>query len=168
MTRSPGTTLAETMISCLLFGTFMTVTLGLFHSMTRVVRQEQNPSEQLAEARVAALSVAGRLRDAHALGFPKLPDLLSRPTSHLYLRSLTDARTYEYRVRDGVLSESHYGFRQRPWEESVAPGKGRRLCAAQALTVTSGGYAHPTRITVRIDLLDGRQVQAVSNFRESL
>lgn len=164
-----GATLAELIVSCLLFSVFTTVALGLFSGMTRTVRREQQPAERLAEGRVAALKVARRLRNCEALVRPPLRELLGQPTSMAMLRDGVLRKTVEWKIDHGVLCETFYPYLYNPLHPGQAlPEKGLRLCSARSFMLKSGGVAFPTRVTIEIVLSDGRAVRAVTNFREAI
>lgn len=167
--RSRGATLAEMIVSCALFSVFMMVALGLFSSMTTTVRREQQPGERLTEGRLAALKVAQRLRNCNAFVKPTLREALTTPCESLMLRDPMRDRTVEFRLQNEVLTESYYPLLYNPNKPGeVKPEKGLRLCGASSFRLVSGGYEHPTCMTIEIVLTDGRLVQAVTNFREAI
>lgn len=168
--RRRGHTLVETLVSCVLFSVFMMVALGLFSSMTRTVRREQTPAEQMLEGRLAVWKCARRLRNCSALVRPTLPELLFTPASApILLRERIPRRTVEFVVLDGTLFERYYSGFYDPLDPGTEkPSKGLRMCAARSLEMRSGGAEFPTRLDLRLVLPDGRMVRAVTNFREAI
>jgi hypothetical protein len=164
-----GATLAELLIVCALFSVFMTVSVGLFTSMTRVVGREQKPVERMMQGRVAVLKIARRIRNCNGLVAPKLRQLLDTPTDSLMLKDQVLAQLVDIHIDNGILRETYYPLHYDPESpQDIKPFKIRRLTPARSFQISSGGVQHPTRIVVEITLADGREVRAVSNFREAL
>ena len=109
MRGNRGATLVDMVISCALFGVFMTVAIGLFTGMTKVVRREQKPAERLMEARVAVLKICRRIRNCREMVSPSLRELLVEgDRSVIILRDRVKRRTVKLEVADGLLTETYY------------------------------------------------------------
>ncbi len=164
-----GATLIEMMVSCGLFSVFMVVSVGLFTSMTRVVSKEQQPAERLAEARVAALTIARRFRNCSAFVKPSLWQVVQHPTDRLMLRDGVLEKTVEFELVNGVLRETYYRADYDPAKpKTTEPIKSLRLTEARSFRVVGGGIAHPTRLTIELTTTDDRTVRAVTNLREAI
>lgn len=147
----------------------MVISTGLFADMTRVVRREQTPAEQMLEGRLAALKVCRRMRNCKALITPAIKTFLSEPTDTLMLRDAVAGKSVDYRVINGQLTETLYPLDYdltKPQE--FKPIKRRTLGPAKTIKITSGGFAHPTRVSVEVTLPDDRVVRSVTNFREAI
>ena len=97
--RTEGTTLVDLVVSCALFSVFMTVAIGLFTSMTRVVSREQKPAEQMMEARVAVLKVCRRIRNCKEMVSPTLREMMTGgDQSVIILRDRVLRRTVKFEV----------------------------------------------------------------------
>lgn len=147
----------------------MVISTGMFADMTRVVRREQTPAEQLLAGRLASLKVCRRVRNCKGLITPSIKTFLSEPTESMMLRDRVAGKTVDYRVVNGQLTETLYPLDYDPTKpQNFKPTKRRTLGQARALKITSGGYAHPTRVSVEVTLPDDRVVRCVTNFREAI
>jgi hypothetical protein len=162
-----GSSLAELIVACGLFSVFMVVSIGMFTGMTRVVRTEQKPSERLLEARLALLQVTQRIRNCEAFITPKFRQILYQPTDQIILRDGLLQRAVRLVVEKNALVETQYAIDYDPTKvDEYKPLGQKHLMPASAFTLTSGGVENPTRVTISIVMLDGREVKAVTNFRE--
>ena len=168
--RLKGTTLVDLVVSCALFSVFMTVAIGLFTSMPRVVSREQKPAERMMEARVAALKVCRRLRNCKEMVSPTLREMMAGgESSTILLRDQVLRRTVKLEVVEGILTETHYLLDyDHKNAAQFRPIKALRLTPCRDFSLQSGGFAHPTRLHVHLTTTDERTVQATTNFREAL
>lgn len=164
-----GSSVAELLVACGLFSVFMVVSIGMFTSMTRVVRTEQQPSERLLEARVALLRVAQRVRNCEALVSPSFRELLYRQTDRVILRDGVLRKAVQWQVEEGSLVETIYPLDYDLTRVAEYKALDRQyLMPAREFSMTSGGLEYPTRVVIRIEMTDGREVKSVTNFREAL
>lgn len=161
--------MAELLVACGLFSVFMVVSIGMFTSMTRVVRTEQQPSEQLLEARVALLRVTQRVRNCEALVSPSFRELLYRQTDRVILRDGVLRKAVKFQVENGTLVETlcPLDYDLTRLAEFKALDR-EHLMPAREFSMTCGGLEFPTRVVIRIQMPDGREVKSVTNFREAL
>lgn len=162
-----GSTLAELVVGCALFSVFMLVSLGMFTGMTRVVQTEQQPADKLLEARTNLLHVAQRIRNCEHMIEPRFRSFLTEDTDRLLLRDGVLQKTVLLEIEDGVFKETFYPLDYDPSRENE-PTDENWLGEAQKFSVTSGGWEHPTRVTIRLTTADGLELKAVTNFREAL
>lgn len=148
----------------------MTVSIGLFTSMTRVVRHEQKPAESLIEARVAVLKTCRRVRNCRQIVSPKFDKLLAgQRANSILLRDRVLRRTVRIQVENGILTETHYPLDYDPQASTQAkPIKAVRLAACRSFQITSGGFQHPTRVNISFEMLDQHIIHGTTNFREAI
>lgn len=168
--RTEGTTLVDLVVSCALFSVFMTVAIGLFTSMTRVVSREQKPAEQMMEARVAVLKVCRRIRNCKEMVSPTLREMMTGgDQSVIILRDRVLRRTVKFEVAEGILTETYYSLDYNHKNASqFKPIKALRLTPCREFHLQSGGFAHPTRMNVHLTTTDDRIISATTNFREAI
>ena len=164
-----GSSVAELIVACGLFSVFMLVSIGMFTGMTKVVRSEQQPAEEMLEARVALLRVTQRVRNCESFVAPKFRELLYHPTNQVLLRDQVLQQAVQLLIEDDSLMETKYPLDFDPTRPTeYKPLDKKQLTPAREFSMTSGGLEFPTRITIKIVMLDGRAVQAVTNLREAL
>lgn len=164
-----GSTLAELVVACGLFSVFMVIALGLFSGMTRIVRTEQRPSEEILEARLALLHVAQRIRNCQALVQPVTWDLINGSSDTVCLRDRVLKRAVRLNIEDQALRETQFALDydlEKPTEFNAL--KQRKLTAARRFSLLGGGIESPTRVTITIVTINGREMKAVTNFREAI